>query len=93
MAAIADRLTGGYDPDCPVAILLDTFSEMRAGTVAFLENLPPADRALVPRCMRRQGLLRCRDQVEALLGHDEVKVKRLTELLATISAKGLTCVQ
>ena len=83
VAAIADRLTGGYDPDCPVAILLDTFSEMRAGTVAFLENLPPVARVR-PALHAETGPTTLRDQVEALLGHDEVEVKRLTELLATI---------
>ena len=42
VAAIADNMTGGYDLDTPAAILLDTFSELRAGTVAYLEKLPPA---------------------------------------------------
>ena len=42
VAAIADNMTGGYDLDTPAAILLDTFSDLRAGTVAYLEKLPPA---------------------------------------------------
>ena len=44
VAAIADNMTGGYDLDTPAAILLDTFSDLRAGTVAYLEKLPPAGR-------------------------------------------------
>ena len=28
-------MTGGYDLDTPAAILLDTFSDLRAGTVAY----------------------------------------------------------
>jgi hypothetical protein len=80
VAAIADHMTGGYDLDCPASILLDTFSELRVGTVAFLENLPPAARAR-PALHAETGPTTLRDQVEALLGHDEVELKRLTELL------------
>jgi len=83
VAAIADSLTGGYDLDCPAAILLDTFSELRAGTVAFLENLPPAARAR-PALHAETGPTTLRDQVAALLGHDEVELKRLTELLEAL---------
>ena len=83
VAAIADNLTGGYDLDCPAGILLDTFSELRAGTVAYLEHLPPAACAR-PARHAETGPTTLRDQVAALLGHDEVEVKRLTELLAAI---------
>ena len=51
VAAIADNMTGGYDLDTPAAILLDTFSDLRAGTVAYLEKLPPAG-----ACDRRSTL-------------------------------------
>ena len=81
VAAIADHMTGGYDLDTPAGILLDTFSELRAGTAAYLEKLPPAAHAR-PALHADTGLTTLRDQVEALLGHDEVEVKRLTKLLA-----------
>ena len=81
VAAIADNMTGGYDLDTPAAILLDTFSDLRAGTVAYLEKLPPAGRVR-PAVHADTGPTTLRDQVEALLGHDEVEVKRLAELLA-----------
>jgi len=81
VAAIADNMTGGYDLDTPAAILLDTFSDLRAGTVAYLETLPPAGRVR-PAVHADSGPTTLRDQVDALLGHDEVEVKRLTELLA-----------
>ena len=38
------RISGGYDLDTPATILLDTFSDLRGRTVAFLEALPPAAR-------------------------------------------------
>ena len=81
VAAIADNMTGGYDLDTPAAILLDTFSDLRAGTVAYLEKLPPAGRVR-PAVHADSGPTTLRDQVDALLGHDEVEVRRLTELLA-----------
>jgi hypothetical protein len=81
VAAIADNMTGGYDLDTPSAILLDTFSELRAGTVAYLEKLPPVGRVR-PAVHADTGPTTLRDQVDALLGHDEVEVKRLAELLA-----------
>ncbi len=81
VAAIADNMTGGYDLDTPAAILLDTFSDLRAGTVAYLGQLPPA--AIVrPAVHADTGPTTLRDQVEALLGHDEVEIGRLTDLLA-----------
>jgi hypothetical protein len=83
VAAIADNMTGGYDLDTPAAILLDTFSELRAGTVAYLEKLPAAARVR-PAVHAEIGPTTLRDQVAALLGHDEVEVKRLTELFAAI---------
>ena len=66
-------MTGGYDLDTPAAILLDTFSDLRAGTVAYLEKLPPAA-ALRPAVHADTGPTTLRDQVAALLGHDEVEV-------------------
>ena len=58
VAAIADHMTGGYDLDTPAAILLDTFSELRAGTVAYLEKLPPAG-LCVRRSTRTLARRRC----------------------------------
>jgi hypothetical protein len=83
VAAIADNMTGGYDLDTPAAILLDTFSELRAGTVAYLEKLTPAARVR-PAVHADTGPTTLRDQVEALLGHDTLEVQRLTELLAAL---------
>jgi hypothetical protein len=82
VAAIADNMTGGYDLDTPAAILLDTFAELRAGTIAYLEKLPPAARVR-PAVHAETGPTTLRAQVEALLGHDAVEVRRLTELLAS----------
>jgi len=81
VAAIADHMTGGYDLDTPASILLDTFSELRAGTVAYLETLPPAARVR-PAIHADTGPTTLRDQVEALLGHDGVEIGRLTGLIA-----------
>ena len=50
VATMADSMTGGFDLDTPAAILLDTFSELRAGTVVFLENLPAAARSSCGAC-------------------------------------------
>ena len=80
IAPIADNLTGGYDLNTPVAILLDTFGDLRAGTVAYLEKLPATDR-MRPALHAETGLTTLRGQVEALLHHDEVEIKHLTELL------------
>jgi hypothetical protein len=81
VAAIADNMTGGYDLETPAAILMDTFSDLRAGTVAYLEKLSP-DARVRPAVHADSGSTTLRDQVEALLGHDEVEIKRLIDLLA-----------
>jgi len=83
VAAIADHMTGGYDLDSPASILLDTFSDLRAGTLAILETLPPEARAR-PALHAETGPTTLRGQVEALLGHDEVEIKHLTEVLAAV---------
>ncbi len=40
MAAIG-CITGDYDPDTPVSILIETLAMLRRETLAFLESLPP----------------------------------------------------
>ena len=81
VAAIADNMTGGYDLDTPAAILLDTFSES-ARRDRRLPGEAAAGWARTSAVHADTGPTTLRDQVEALLGHDEVEVKRLTELLA-----------
>ena len=83
VAAITDSMTGGFDLDTPAGILLDTFTELRAGTVAYLENLPPGARVR-SAVHADTGPTTLREQVEVLLGHDEVEVNRLTALLEAI---------
>ena len=83
VATMADSMTGGFDLDTPAGILLDTFSELRAGTVVFLENLPAAARVR-PAVHAETGPTTLREQVEVLLGHDEVELSHLTRLLEAI---------
>jgi hypothetical protein len=68
--AAIDRITGGYDPQTPIGILLDTFAALRAGTLAFLESLPAEARAR-PALHAQLGPTTLRGQAEALLAHDE----------------------
>jgi hypothetical protein len=63
------RTTGGFDPDTPIGILLDTFTALRADTMVFLENLPPAARAR-PALHATRGATTLREEVAALLAND-----------------------
>ena len=80
LAAIDDAITGGYDPQTPVAILVDTFTMLRAGTVAFLEHLPPESRAR-PALHAEVGPTTLRAQAETLLGHDEAHLAQIAARL------------
>jgi hypothetical protein len=64
-----ERTTGGFDPDMPIGILLDTFASLRADTIAFLADLPPSARAR-PAQHATGSTTTLREQVEALLAHD-----------------------
>ncbi len=79
MAAIG-CITGDYDPDTPVGILVETFAALRRDTLAFLENLPPIARAR-PGIHAELGPVTLRDQVESLSAHDEEHVAHIEALL------------
>jgi hypothetical protein len=81
--AAIDRITGGYDPATPVGILLDTFADLRAGTVAFLVNLPPAARAR-PALHAEVGATTLRGQAEMLLEHDQ---RHLAQIAARLGER------
>jgi hypothetical protein len=72
--------TGGYDTATPLGIMVDTFSALRAGTSAFLENLPPAARGRMAQ-HAELGCVTLREQVEALLAHDREHLARIAALL------------
>lgn len=78
--AAIDRITGGYDPQTPVGILLDTFAALRAGTLAFLEGLPVEARAR-PALHAELGPTTLRGQAEALLAHDEAHLAEIAARL------------
>ena len=69
MAAIGST-TGEYDPETPASILADTFADLRARTVAFLQTLSPLAYSR-PGVHAELGPGTLRSQVEALLRHDE----------------------
>lgn len=79
MAAIG-CITGDYDPETPVGILLETFAMLRRETVALLDNLPPMARAR-PGIHAELGPVTVRDQVEALSAHDEEHIAHLEKLI------------
>jgi hypothetical protein len=78
MAAIG-CITGDYDPDTPVRILVETLAMLRRETIAFLESLSPLDRAR-PGYHVELGAVTLRSQVEALSAHDEEHVVRIEQL-------------
>jgi hypothetical protein len=80
MAAIG-CITGDYDPETPVGILVETFAMLRRETLALLENLPPMARAR-PGIHAELGAVTLRDQVEALSAHDEEHMTRLEGLVS-----------
>jgi hypothetical protein len=79
MAAIG-CITGDYDPETPVAILVETFGGLRRETIAFLESLSPLDRGR-PGIHAELGAVTLRRQVEALSAHDEEHVAHVAALL------------
>lgn len=79
--AMIDRFTGGYDPETPISILVDTFTLLRADTLVFLRSLPPAARVR-PAVHAEFGPVTLRGQVAALLEHDR---EHLAEIAAAVS--------
>lgn len=80
MAAIS-CITGDYDPETPVGILVETFAGLRRETLAFLERLPPIARAR-PGIHAELGAVTLRDQVEALSAHDEEHLTHIEKLIS-----------
>jgi hypothetical protein len=79
LAAIG-RITGEYDPDTPIEILIETFAALRNSTVAFLEALAPVARAR-PAVHAELGPVTLRGQVQALLAHDEEYLSQIAAML------------
>lgn len=80
MAAIG-CITGDYDPETPVPILIETLAMLRRETIAFLESLSPLQRSR-PGHHAELGPVTLRSQVEALSAHDEEHVARITRLVS-----------
>lgn len=78
--AIIDRSTGGYDPETPASILVDTFARLRADTLAFLRSLPPAAR-MRPAMHAEFGPITLRSQVASLLEHDRAHLAQIAASL------------
>lgn len=74
------RITGDYDPDTPVPILIETFTSLRTSTLDFLESLAPVARAR-PAVHAELGPITLRSQVEALLANDEEQLARIRVIL------------
>ncbi len=74
------RITGDYDPDTPVPILIETFTSLRTSTLDFLESLAPVARAR-PAVHAELGPITLRSQVEALLANDEEQLARIRAIL------------
>jgi hypothetical protein len=79
MAAIG-CITGDYDPETPVRILIETLAMLRRETISFLDNLSPLDRGR-PGTHAELGAVTLRSQVEALSAHDEEHVAHIAALL------------
>lgn len=73
-------ITGDYDPETPVAILVETFAMLRHETVRFLENLTPLARGRTA-VHADLGDITLRSQVEALSAHDEEHLAQIARLL------------
>jgi hypothetical protein len=73
-------ITGDYDPETPVAILVETFAMLRRETVAFLDSLPPLARGRAA-VHAQLGPITLRSQVEALHVHDEGHLSQVARLL------------
>ena len=74
------RITGDYDPDTPVNILIETFMSLRTSTLDFLDSLTPAARARTA-VHAELGSITLRSQVEALLANDEEQLARIRAIL------------
>jgi hypothetical protein len=74
------RITGDYDPDTPLPILIETFTSLRTSTLDFLESLTPVARAR-PAVHAELGQITLRSQVEALLANDEEQLSRIRAIL------------
>ena len=74
------RITGDYDPDTPVPILIETFTSLRTSTLDFLESLAPVARAR-PAVHAELGPITLRSQVEALRANDEEQLARIRAIL------------
>jgi hypothetical protein len=79
MAAIG-CITGDYDPETPVRILVETLAVLRRETLALLDNLAPIDRGR-PGIHAELGPVTLRSQVEALSAHDEEHVAHIEKLI------------
>jgi hypothetical protein len=73
-------ITGDYDPETPVRILIETLAMLRRETVAFLDSLTPLQRGR-PGHHAELGPVTLRSQVEALSAHDEEHVARIGHLV------------
>jgi hypothetical protein len=74
-------ITGDYDPETPVRILVDTLALLRRETAAFLDSLPPMARAR-PGVHAELGPVTLRTQVESLSAHDEEHLAHIEQLVA-----------
>lgn len=79
-------LTGDYDPETPIAILVETFAILRRETVRFLENLAPLARGRTA-VHAELGDITLRSQVEALSAHDEEHLAQIARLLEKQAGK------
>jgi hypothetical protein len=79
MAAIG-CITGDYDPETPVRILIETLAMLRRETLVFLDSLAPIDRGR-PGIHAELGPVTLRSQVEALSAHDEEHVAHIAKLI------------
>jgi DinB superfamily len=79
MAAIG-CITGDYDPETPISILIETLAMLRRETLAFLEDLPAMARARTG-IHAELGPVTLRDQVESLSAHDEEHIGHIAKLL------------
>jgi hypothetical protein len=73
-------ITGDYDPETPVHILVETMAMLRRETVAFLESLEPLARGR-PGIHAELGPVTLRSQVEALSAHDAEHLAQIADIL------------
>ena len=78
--AAINCITGDYDPETPIAILVETFAMLRRETVRFLESLAPLARGRTA-VHAELGHITLRSQVEALSAHDEEHLAQIARRL------------